>query len=171
MTAPIDPVYNDPPEIEIRGYRFRVREVPARMLRQHIRAIVGLVSEIRAKHPELATMGRDGDAEGGSPGAVIIATLVGELDVLLDRATAIVTELVSVSSGLDEAAQGELPASVYFDLVGLVLEAQQAGIDSFLRLQGKVAGLVSRAKPQTRTSATRSPSPHSLEADSPLPTL
>lgn len=141
-----DPIYNDPPGVKIGTLRVVPRELKAADLRRHVRAIFAAFSDIQARHPELKDLGEN-------PGAAIIAAILGDIGDLMETATELVSELIEASTGIKQPAQDELPASAYFDLIGVVLDAQKPGLDAFFRLQGKLSGLAGQALPGTDGSA------------------
>lgn len=148
-----DPVWNAPEPTQIQGRSFVVRELPAGSLRAHLRDLVGILSNFSTQ-AEQATS----DQQAGM--------MLGLIDNYADEVVAIMAESTSLKP--DELIQ--LPGSVFFELAGTVLAAQEPMVRAFFRLRQQADGLLAQAKPKENSNGS-STVPNSSAGSSPLASI
>jgi hypothetical protein len=122
-----DPIYNDPAPVKIGGHEFTCRELPWRVVRQHIRDIFGAVAALKERHPEIDW--------GAVSGSQLVALLFSEAQNMGELAEAIASDMIIVAASTDSDTVMNLPASAYITLLGEVIKAQGPAIDAFLSLR------------------------------------
>jgi hypothetical protein len=151
-----DPVWNTPEPIQIQGRSFIVRELAAGSLRLHLRDVVGIIGNFAAQS-ENATS----DQQAGM--------MLGLIDNYADEVISIISE----STTLQPAEIQQLPGSVFFELAGVVLKAQEPMVKAFFRLRQQAAALLAPASGSSngsfdQRSSSAGSSPQDLTS-TPLP--
>lgn len=120
----IDPIWNDPDPILIRGNKFVCREVPYPLLRGMLKRLGTVLSKLKGF--------RDGQGTASPEAATAVAA--SSLPELLEDAANEVEAIVLESTGITiEVLQG-MPAGAYLELATKVLEGQKAVIEGFFGL-------------------------------------
>lgn len=148
----IDPIWNDPDPVLIRGNKFVCREVPYPLLRGMLKRLGTVLSKLKGF--------RDGQGIASPEAATAVAA--SSLPELLEDAANEIEAIVLESTGITVEVLQRMPAGAYLELATKVLEGQKAVVAGFFGL-GPVIEELFGGPEETNGSSKLKSSPPSVE--------